>query len=138
MLQLCYIYVRHMFSWVGPMLPYVGVRWPHVANGARLSGVSLLNPGAGHGPVSLPEAFGGNRRLYTLAPPAADPFVGPPVYPRSTPGRIRSTDVYVSCGGCSKNVQKHCVLQCFVAFGVHDFRLTGRRWCRLCVPRGQA
>ena len=34
MLQLCYIYVRHMFSWVGPMLPYVGVRWPHVANGA--------------------------------------------------------------------------------------------------------
>ena len=53
--------------------------------GARLSGVSLLNPGAGHGPVSLPEAFGGNRRLYTLAAPAADPFVGPPVDPRPNP-----------------------------------------------------
>ena len=29
----------------------------------------------------------GNRRLYTLAAPAADPFVGPRVYPVSTPGR---------------------------------------------------
>ena len=29
----------------------------------------------------------GNRRLYTLAPPAADPFVGPRVYPVSTPCR---------------------------------------------------
>ena len=47
--------------------------------GARLSGVSLINPGAGPGPVALPEAFGGNRRLYALAAPAADP---PPVHPR--------------------------------------------------------
>ena len=29
----------------------------------------------------------GNRRLYTLAAPAADPFVGPRGYPVSTPGR---------------------------------------------------
>ena len=55
------------------------------------SGAQPLNPGAGHGPVSLPGAFGGNRRLYT----AADPFVGPRGYPQSTPGRIRSTDFYV-------------------------------------------
>ena len=34
------------------------------------------NPGAGHGPVALPEAFGGNRRLQRLAAPAADPSVG--------------------------------------------------------------
>ena len=25
-----------------------------------------------------------------------------------------------------------------LAFGGYDFRLTGRRWCRICVPRGQA
>ena len=58
-------------------------------------GRSPYNPGAGHGPVSLPEAFGGNRRLYTLAAPAADPFVGPRVYPR--PKRVDRflTDFYV-------------------------------------------
>ena len=59
-----------------------------------------------------------------------------------TPCRPRvdpvSTDSYVSGAGCSKNVQKHRFLQCFVAFGGHDSGLTGRRWCRLCVPRGQA
>ena len=61
--------------------------------GARLSGVSLINPGAGPAPVSLPEAFGGNRRLYTAAAPAADrlcpiPVHGCPipVHPRFTPG----------------------------------------------------
>ena len=49
--------------------------------GARLSGVSLINPGAGPGPqpVALPEAFGGNRRLYTAAAPAADHRRPPPV-----------------------------------------------------------
>ena len=62
----------------------------------------------------------------------------PPPDPRPTLARIRSTDLYVSCAGCSINVQNHRVLRCFVAFGVHDFRLTGRPWCRLCAPRGQA
>ena len=46
------------------------------------------------------------------------------VYLRPTPCRPRvdpvSTDLYVSCAGCSKNVQKHRFLQCFVAFGGHD------------------
>ena len=37
------------------------------------------NPGAGPAPVSSPEAFGGNRRLYALPPL-------PPTHPRFTPG----------------------------------------------------
>ena len=41
----------------------------------------------------------------------------PPPDPRPTPARIRSTDLYVSCAGCSINVQNHRFLQCFVAFG---------------------
>ena len=43
-----------------------------------------------------------------------------PCRPRVDPARIRSTDLYVSCAGCSTHVQKHRFLQCFVAFGVHD------------------
>ena len=74
----------------------------------------------------------------TLLLDRGDTPARPPVDPRSTPAQIRSTDLYVSCAGCSKNVQKHRFLQRFVAFGGYDFRLTGRRWCRLCVPRGQA
>ena len=54
--------------------------------GARLSGVSLINPGAGPAPVSSPEAFGGNRRLYTAAAPAADRLCPIPVHARFTPG----------------------------------------------------
>ena len=40
-----------------------------------------LNPGAGPSgqPVSLPEAFGGNRRLQTAPPPAADLCMSTPV-----------------------------------------------------------
>ena len=47
-----------------------------------------LNPGAA-GPCPCRRPSVGNRRLYTLAPPAADPFVGPPVYLRPTPCRPR-------------------------------------------------
>ena len=88
--------------------------------GARLLGVSLYirAPATRTFPCRRPSV--GNRRLYTLAAPAADPFVGPRGYPRPTPARIRPTDLYVSCAGCSKNVQKHRFLQCFVTFGVHD------------------
>ena len=70
-------------------------RRQQAAKGSAAPGRSPYNPGAGHGPVSLPEAFGGNRRLYTLAAPAADPFVGPRVYPR--PKRVDRflTDFYV-------------------------------------------
>ena len=46
--------------------------------------------------------------------------------------------VYVISNFFCARCEKHRFLQCFVAFGGHDFRLTGRRWCRLCVPRGQA
>ena len=88
--------------------------------GARLSGVSLLirAPATRTFPCRRPSV--GNRRLYTLAAPAADPFVRPRGYPRPTPDQIRPTDLYVSCAGCSRKVQKHRFLQCFVAFGVHD------------------
>ena len=92
--------------------------------------------------MSLPEAFGGNRRLYTLAAPAADPFVGPRVYPR--PKRVDRflTDFYViyilSTSMIAHDVENIVFLQCFVAFGGHDLRLTGHWWCRLCVPRGRA
>ena len=81
--------------------------------GARLSGVSLINPGAGPGPqpVSLPEAFGGNRKLYTAAPPAADP---PRTYLRPIPPRPRSTIIVVIysvfCVWCSKNIVFYKVL----------------------------
>ena len=102
--------------------------------GARLSGVSLINPGAGHGPVSLPEAFGGNRRLYTLAAPAADPFVGPRVYPR--PKRVDRflCNFYVLV----QDVRKRFKNIVFYSVSWPSASTTGRPWCRLCVPRGKA
>ena len=41
---------------------------------------------AGPGPVALPEAFGGNRRLYTLAAPAVDHLLLTSARFRFTPG----------------------------------------------------
>ena len=75
--------------------------------GARLSGVSLINPGAGPAPVSLPEAFGGNRRLYTAAAPAADHLRSIPPHPRST---IIVVIYSVFCVWCSKNFVFYRVL----------------------------
>ena len=85
--------------------------------GARLSGVSLINPGAGPAPVSLPEAFGGNRRLYTAAPPAADP---PRTYLVSIPVHDYRCNLQ-----CILRVvfKKHRFLQGFVAFAVSRFHL---------------
>ena len=80
--------------------------------GTRLSGVSLINPGAGPGPqpVSLPEAFGGNRRLHRLAAPAAD---------------LPPTHNYRCNLQCILRVvfKKHRFLQGFVAFAVSRFHL---------------
>ena len=100
--------------------------------------LTLLNIGTRTFPCRRPSV--GNAEGYIRSPPLPPTLLLDRVRvdPVSTPARIRSTDLYVSCAGCSKNVQKHRCLQCFVAFGGHDFRLTGRRWCRLCVPRGQA
>ena len=75
--------------------------------GARLSGVSLINPGAGPAPVSSPEAFGGNRRLYTAAPPAADRLCPIPVHPRPT---IIVVIYSVFCVWRSKNIVFYRVL----------------------------
>ena len=66
-----------------------------------------LNPGAGPAPVSSPEAFGGNRRLYTLAAPAADHLV-------LTSARFRFTVIVVIysvfCVWCSKTIVFYRVL----------------------------
>ena len=76
--------------------------WPAVAR-------KRLNPGAGPGavPVALPEAFGGNRRLYTAAPPAADRLCPIPVHPRPT---IIVVIYSVFCVWCSKNIVFYRVL----------------------------
>ena len=70
-----------------------------------------LNPGAGPGPVALPEAFGANRRLHTAAAPAADP---PRTYLVSIPPHPRSTIIVVIysvfCVWCSKNIVFYRVL----------------------------
>ena len=74
--------------------------WPAVAR-------KRLNPGAGPAPVALPEAFGGNRRLYTLAPPAADHLC--PILPHPRPTII--VVIYsVFCVWCSKNIVFYRVL----------------------------
>ena len=66
-----------------------------------------LNPGAGPAPVALPEAFGGNRRLYTAAPPAADRLCPIPVHPRPT---IIVVIYSVFCVWRSKNIVFYRVL----------------------------
>ena len=77
--------------------------------GARLSGVSLINPGAGPGPqpVSLPEAFGGNRRLYAWTPLPPTHLVSIPVHSRPT---IIVVIYSVFCVWCSKNIVFYRVL----------------------------
>ena len=120
---------------------------PQKKGGRRHLGVSqfyiIRAPATRTFPCRRPSV--GNRRLYTLAAPAADPFVGPRGYPVSTPCRPRvdlrpnPRDRFICylVGFCAR-CGKHRFLQCFVAFSGHDFRLTGRRWCRLRAPRGQA
>ena len=95
--------------------------WGESGVGGR--GREPFNPGAGPGavPVALPEAFGGNRRLYTAAAPAADrlcpipvhgcpiPVHGCPIlpHPRST---IIVVIYSVFCVWCSKNIVFYRVL----------------------------
>ena len=62
--------------------------------GARLLGVSLQIRAPATGPCPCRRPSVGNRRLYTLAAPAADPFVGPRGDPVSTPCRPR-VDRYI-------------------------------------------
>ena len=85
---------------------FMSILW-HILFRGRRQGRQPLNPGAGPAPVSSPEAFGGNRRLYTAAPPAADHLVSIPVHPRST---IIPVIYSVFCVWCSKNIVFYRVL----------------------------
>ena len=58
---------------------------PSLGSAARGVALTIRAPATRTFPCRRPSV--GNRRLYTLAPPAADPFVGPRVYPVSTPCR---------------------------------------------------
>ena len=81
--------------------------WPAVAR-------KRLNPGAGPAPVSSPEAFGGNRRLYTAAAPAADRLCPIPVHGCPIPVHPVFTIIVVIysvfCVWCSKNIVFYRVL----------------------------
>ena len=79
----------------------------HILFRGRRQGRQPLNPGAGPAPVSSPEAFGGNRRLYTLAAPAADRPCPIRVHPRPT---IIVVIYSVFCVWCSKNIVFYRVL----------------------------
>ena len=91
-----------------------------IESGVGGRGREPFNPGAGPAPVSSPEAFGGNRRLYTLAAPAADHLV-------LTSCRFR----FAGPGAVPCNLQcilrvvfrNHRFLQGFVAFAVSRFHL---------------
>ena len=78
--------------------------------GGPTRGSKVFNPGAGPAPVSLPEAFGGNRRLYAwppLPPTTSCRF-------RFTVARFRFTIIVVIysvfCVWCSKNIVFYRVL----------------------------
>ena len=70
--------------------------------------------------MSLPEAFGGNRRLYTAAAPAADHLVSIPVHGCPIPVHDYRCNLQ-----CILRVvfKKHRFLQGFVAFAVSRFHL---------------
>ena len=81
-----------------------------------------LDPGAGPAPVALPEAFGGNRRLYSVVTegyirspplPRTTSYL-PRTYLRSIPPHPRPTIIVVIysvfCVWCSKNIVFYRVL----------------------------
>ena len=94
----CSLYIWEMLLVPFPLSPFFR---------GRRQGRQALNPGAGPAPVSSPEAFGGNRRLYTLAAPAADRLCPIPPHPRST---IIPVIYSVFCVWCSKNIVFYRVL----------------------------
>ena len=100
------------------------MKWRVEKSGGADEGRQPLNPGAGPAPVSSPEAFGGNRRLYTLAPPAADHLVLTWCRPRVDSGSPPTHD-YTCNLQCILRVvvKKHRFLQGFVAFAVSRFHL---------------
>ena len=91
--------------------------------GSAAGAAALKNPGAGPAPVSSPEAFGGNRRLYTLAAPAADP---PPTYLRSIPVHDYRCNLQCILRVVFKN---HRFLQGFGPLGGAELRLGDVKKC---------
>ena len=106
--------------------------WPFFRG--RRQGRQPLNPGAGPAPVSSPEAFGGNRRLYTLAAPAGDP---PPTYLLLTSARFRFTPGSPPVHDYRRNLQcilllvfkNHRFLQGFGPLGGAELRLGDVKKC---------
>ena len=97
-------------------------------SGGADEGRQPLNPGAGPAPapVALPEAFGGNRRLYTAAAPAADRLCPIPVHGCPIPVHGCPPVHDYRCNlQCILRVvfKKHRFLQGFVAFAVSGFHL---------------
>ena len=94
------------------------------------AGAAALNPGAGPAPVSSPEAFGGNRRLYTLAAPAADHLRPIPVHPRFTPGSPPVYDYTCNLQCILRAVfKKHRFLQGFGPLGGAELHLGDVKKC---------
>ena len=83
----------------------------------RRQGRQPLNPGAGPAPVSSPEAFGGNRRLYAWTPLQPTHLV--------LTSYLLPTHDYRCNLQCILRVvfKKHRFLQGFVAFAVSRFHL---------------
>ena len=96
----------------------------HIIFRGRRQGRQPLNPGAGPAPVSSPEAFGGNRRLYTAAAPAADHLVLTSYLPLPDSGSPPVHDYTCNLQCILRAVfKKHRFLQCFVALAVSGFHL---------------
>ena len=101
------------------------------AQGSAARGVALTIRAPATKPVPCPEGLRERRDAYgkdtarplagyTLAPPAANPFVGPRVYPRPSP-----VDRFLYNLQCFVRVRytKHCVLQGFGPLGGREFHL---------------
>ena len=77
----------------------------------RRQGRQPLNPGAGPAPVSSPEAFGGNRRLYTARCPCRRPPRTYLVFDSGSPAPEPCPVIYsVFCVWCSETIVFYRVL----------------------------
>ena len=142
MWKLCYTYVRHMFSWVGPMLPYVGVRWPHVANGApallgRRPAVRRKPLKSGRRPRA--RSLAGGLRLVTEGYIRSPPLPPTLLFDRGdTPARPPTKSARQIYMYLALDVRERFKNIVFYSVSWPSASTTGCPWCQLCVPRGQA